>query len=72
VLKRIILLSMVALVTVAMMVASAMPAFAQGNSGTAPNCETGQLTASLKQLFNPSENDDPDKHTGKLFGCIFR
>jgi hypothetical protein len=49
----------------AMTVAMAMPVFAEGKSGTAPNCERGQLTAT----FNSAQSE---KHLEKFFGCVLR
>ena len=68
--KKLAVLLAAAMMVVATMAAA--PAFAEGKSDFAPNCETGQFTASGKQATNNSENDNPGKHFIKGFGCLFR
>jgi Tfp pilus assembly protein FimT len=60
--RRIMLLVTVALIVAAMMLAMAMPVFAEGKSSSAPSCEHGQLTAS-------SSSAQADKHSEKFFYC---
>jgi len=60
--RRIMLLATVAVVMAAMMVAMAMPAFAQGKSGTAPNCEKGNDTA----YFSPGREHRSEQATRSL------
>ena len=60
--RRIILLVVVALVMAAMMLASALPVFAQGASETAPNCEGGNNTA----YSSPGGGARADQATGSL------
>jgi hypothetical protein len=68
--KKLAVLLAAAMMVVATMAAS--PAFAQGESESAPNCERGQLTAASAQATNNSENDRPVKHLSKFIGCIVR
>jgi hypothetical protein len=46
-----ILVMSIAAVMVTMLVATALPAFADGQSGTAPNCSKGQLNAAQDALY---------------------
>ncbi len=60
--KRIIMMLTVALVMAAMMLAMAMPAFAQGRSESAPNCERGNNTA----YSSPGRKHRSDQATRSL------
>jgi hypothetical protein len=68
--KKLAVLLAAAMMVVATMAAS--PAFAQGNSESAPNCEQGQGRAFDAQIQNQSSNDKPFKHLGKFALCVFR
>ena len=61
--RRIIMLLTVALFMAAMMLVIAVPVLAESKSGTAPNCERGQLTAT----FNSAQGE---KHLEKFFSCV--
>jgi hypothetical protein len=60
--KRTTLLVTVALVMGAMMLAMALPVFAQGESETAPNCEQGNNTA----YFSPGADNRNEQATDSL------
>ena len=60
--RRTIFVVTVALIVATMVLAMAMPVFAEGKSSSAPNCEHGQLTAS-------SSSVQTDKHSDKFFYC---
>ena len=64
--RRIILVLTVTAIMAAMLVASAMPAFAAGKSENAPNCAQGQITAT----FHQKTMEDAFKHFDKaLYQC---
>ena len=60
--RRMLLVMSVAALMVAMIVATAMPAFAQGRSATAPNCEKGNDTA----FFSPGEENRSNQADSSL------
>jgi hypothetical protein len=60
--RRILLVMTVAAVVAALMLASALPVFAQGRSETAPNCEKGNNTA----YFSPGSEHRNDQATESL------
>jgi hypothetical protein len=61
--KRIISVLAVTALMVAMLVASAMPAFAAPRNETAPNCIRGQVTAA----FDQEMDEGWSKHIAKAF-----
>jgi hypothetical protein len=65
--KKLALLLAAVLMTVPMVAAA--PAFADGQSDAAPECEGGQLSASEAQDANNSTNDDPDAHFFMSLAC---
>jgi hypothetical protein len=68
-LRRAVLVLAAALIMAVMLVAGAAPAFADGLSASAPNCERGQAVAFHAQLYNKSSNDDQGRHAYKFQGC---
>ncbi len=70
--KRLISVLAVAALMAALLVVSAMPAFAQGNSKGAPNCERGNNTA----YFSPGGDKRSDQATRSIdknyFGTDFQ
>ena len=72
--RAVLLRKKLALLFVAVMMAVAMiaaaPAFAQGQSEGTPQCERGQLSASLAQTDNTSPNDDPEAHHFMHRACL--
>ena len=66
--KRIFSLLAVTALMVAMLVASAMPAFAQGRSEGAPNCERGNDTAySNRGKGDENRNDQATRSIDKNY-----
>jgi len=64
--RRILVLVLVVVLTM-LAIAFASPAFADGRSASAPNCEDGQFSAAYAQSHNASPHDDWLKHQDKIF-----
>ena len=72
--RRIFLVLAVMAIMAAMVAASAMPAFAQGRSATAPNCEKGARAAFFGSNGKDNRNSQANESLGKnlFLKCLDR